>query len=180
MYSDAMWLASLSDDDLVLSRTYALQRSQRKRERHVRNRRIGKQPDFEIDYLGLRGEMAFARTFGLQVHQITENLLCGDGGHKDFDLLRLIVSVKTRPANRRWFLVPNYLYPPTADLLVFLEEADERHIQFIGWCTSDDFVARHTRPDLGYGPTRGIRDAQLRPMNDFLRLMDRLMQADGS
>src|SRR3569833_346671 len=115
------WEFELSDDDLLLCRQYAEQRSRPKRQNGVTNRKIGKQSDFDIDYLGLRGEFAFSRMFHQPVHQITTNLLQGDGGHKDFDLLGVTVSLKTRPANRRKNQVPQYLYPPKADVLVMVE-----------------------------------------------------------
>lgn len=172
-----MWKVELSEEQLDLCKRYAEQRSQPKRQNNVRNRRIGKQSDFAIDYLGLRGELAFSDVFGLPVHQITTNLLQGDGGHKDFDILGLTVSVKTRPANRRYFLVPQYLYPPKADLMVMLEEITEPTILLKGWCTRQDFIDRHEELDLGYGPTRAIQDHMLRPMNDLLYYLNEVMEA---
>jgi hypothetical protein len=174
-----MWQVALSEEQLARCKTYAEQRSQPKRQSNVTNRRIGKQSDFDLDYLGLRGEFAFSEVFGLPVHQITTNLLQGDGGHKDFDLVGQSVSVKTRPKNRRFFLVPQYLYPPKADLMVMLEEIDEANILLKGWCTRQDFIDRHEELDLGYGRTRAIRDHSLRPMDELLyHLNDIMKQAE--
>jgi hypothetical protein len=171
------WVTELVDDDLALCRVHAEQRSKAKRQYNVENHRVGPQTDFELDYIGVRGEFAFARLFNLPIHQITTDLLRGDGGHKDFDLLGVSISVKARPPNRRWFLMTPRLYPPKADVLVMMALLDEAHVLAKGWCTRQEFIDRHERPNLGRGPTCGVQDHALRPMDDFLYYMNAIMEA---
>jgi hypothetical protein len=175
------WDFVISHEDTDLCATYAVLRHRGKRRYGVENQRVtSKETDFDIDFRGVRGELAFARAFGLQVHQLDGDNLSGDGGVKDYVLHGKTISVKTRQQGGRYCLTPQTQYPPKADFIVCVEELEkttnkgtdtapklESVMRIVGWCTNSEYRDNIEVRDLGHGPTAGVRDRVLHAMDEF-------------
>lgn len=162
----------LSAPQLANCRSLALQRSTVKRQAGVQNRKLGPGTDFEYDYLGLRGETALGTLFDLPVDESTA--LCGDGGHWDFRIAGVTISLKTR-SKGTWTLIPAHQRPPKADILVCAEQVTEDSIRFVGWCLGEHWDQLKEDVDVPcLKGAVGIRDSKLRQMDELVQIISEL------
>jgi len=130
-------------------------------------------PDY--DYVGVAGEIAFAREFGLEVDTTARPE--GDGG-VDFTLSNgLTVDVKTY---RKPYHLLREVNKPHADILVlagFSDSTGEAHL--IGWEWDSEMVKCPTR-DFGYGIVSHCKAAgELREISELARCDLALYHSQG-
>lgn len=146
--------------------------------------------NYEMHYIGLKGEYAFQKVYGTCLSSGLDwrGLKAGDS-KGDFKISKYRVEVKTL---QDW-LIFNDMNHFGADIAVLVNpfsvdgwrkaEQDPfinnkpahnwRHSILVGWCWHDEFKLKHFTDDFGYGPRLCMKPEQLRDVYDLFKLRGR-------
>lgn len=122
----------------------------------------GNQSAYDIDLLGIRGECAVAKVLQIPF----EPFRLGVDTGIDLFIDDLGIDVKSRFKGK--LLLFKTLESFKADFAV-LTEAKEDCIKIVGFCSKFNFQHDHQIYDLGYGPSCGLPDTELRDISVLWR-----------
>jgi hypothetical protein len=163
------WLYTLTDDDARLASKLSVQRDEGKPDTAHKGS-ISEDESRRKHLEGLKGEIAVARTFGLEVDSVQRG--AGDNGY-DFQTkigLRIEVKHRTEP-DRDFALKGETLHSFVADVGVLTWEEAPRRVRLVGWTTPAALVARGTTETWpGCGKKLFVKHEDLFSMNDFVRV----------
>lgn len=144
-----------------------------KRRYGVRNERVDqKRSDFEIDFAGVRAELAVARVFNTQPNLAILGLR-GDGGISDMTILGWTVQVKHTPYEygKLLFKPGDYL---KADIAILCTDVKGPYspyaVAIVAWTTREEFARKHTLQSHGYAPCPTMHQHQMRPIRTLVEL----------
>jgi|APHM01.1.fsa_nt_gi hypothetical protein len=162
------WVYELTDEDARLAARIAERRDEGKPDTAHKGS-ISTAESTKKHVQGLKGEIAFGRTFGLDVdRQKREN---GDEGYDFQTSGGLRIEVKYRSESGRDFaLKGKTLHPFVADVGVLTWPESKREIRLVGWTTPTALLHRGQREEWPQvGEKLFIRHDDLFLMKDFYR-----------
>lgn len=132
----------------------------------VRNQRHHGKTDFETHLIGMMGEYAVARHFGIKVDSTVSP--AGDDKVTDLTIGGSTVQVKTRLPQRP----PLYLYFNSpglfrADCAICACVTSPATVELVGWIQKDTFVREAKELNFGYGSRYGVPEDRLADMGDW-------------
>jgi hypothetical protein len=132
----------------------------------VRNQRHHQRSDFETHLIGIMGEYATAKHFGVTVD--TSVALAGDDKISDLRIGNYRVQVKTRAEQRGGFhMYFNSLSLFKADRAISTCIAGPASVQIVGWMDRASFAELATELDFGYGKRIGVPHKSLFSIGDW-------------
>ena len=157
---------TLSADDQALAKTYALHRQTAKVALGIRDGKYSSRPGVDLHLDGTKSEIAFARIVGQEPHQI--DTAAGDGGHQDYVVQGIRVSLKSVQMGKRLLLIPPKQWPPQSDITILYLLDDDR-VSPLGWATTEYLIAHCERKSFGHGrpPCWAMPIDLLLPMQDL-------------
>ena len=135
--------------------------------------RYYKDPNAE-DIIGVAGELAFAKEYGLQ---IDDSIRPEGDGHVDFEItingVEATIDVKT--AQKAYnLLIKEWEIEECADIFVLAEYESDENIKFLGWETKDVMKMMPKKIFSSLGIKNYYRHwTQLRPMNQLDELLNK-------
>ncbi len=125
---------------------------------------------YSVNLMGRLGEVACARILGCPLDETISP--SGDNGHDLFTVLGKTIQVKTSTLATLIFNSSELFVSDIAVLVQFFGDKQLPHVESYfdikGWITREEFLAKHSLYDYGYG-TRLVMDA-----NDLNRIEELL------
>jgi hypothetical protein len=164
---DLMAPIKLSPEDEELAIQYAKFRQESKDKAGVIDRKYSPEDGYVLHLRGVRVEIAVARLWGLEPHQLDS--IYGDGGGHDYVLCGKTISVKSINDMdyfiRVFFPATPRQWPVRADIVVAYKAGDL--IKPLGFQTRQ-WIIEHAHLHASYrGPSYVIFIHQLRPMSEL-------------
>jgi hypothetical protein len=132
----------------------------------VRNQRHHHKSDFETHLIGIMGEYAVAKHFGIKVDNTVS--LSGDDKVTDLTISGRRVQVKARlPQRPPLYLYFNSLTLFRADRAVCACVVSPATVQICGWMDREDFVAKCQKLNFGYGDRYGVPEDVLKGVSQW-------------
>jgi hypothetical protein len=162
---------TLNESELKLAKRIANERYQNNRDEDVDNQKIGPQSDYVTDLNGMVSEIAVAKALNVFPDLKIET---GAGG-TDMRYKHLTLDIKGTEYDDGKLLAPTWKqHRPHADvfLLVTIDWPDEEYdeppeLKLRGWEEAEEFFQSKHVINLGYGPTFGIEQENLRPIKEL-------------
>lgn len=162
---------TLNDSELNLAKRIANERYQNNRDEDVENQKIGPQSDYVTDLNGMVAEIAVAKELNVFPDLKIET---GAGG-TDMRYKHLTLDIKGTEYDDGKLLAPTWKqHRAHADvfLLVTIDWPSEEYeespeLKMRGWEEAEEFFQTKHVINLGYGPTFGIEQEDLRPMEEL-------------
>ncbi len=162
---------TLNESELKLAKRIAEERYQNNRDEGVDNQKIGPQSDYVTDLNGMVAEIAVAKSLNVFPDLKIET---GAGG-TDMQYKHLNLDIKGTEYQDGKLLAPTWKqHRPHADvfLLVTIDWPNDEYegapeLQMRGWERAEEFFQTKHVINLGYGPTFGIEQEDLRPMQEL-------------
>ncbi len=133
----------------------------------IANRRICKQGDFAIHYIGMLGEIAVSRAIGTPVNA---EITVGGDGAVDMDMQGQTIQVKTsshaKTPNPR-FLIFNGANDFATDWAVSCSVQSPTVIRIHGFVGKEKFMRLAVAHDFGYGERMCLDEKHLTPIEKF-------------
>jgi hypothetical protein len=132
----------------------------------VRNQRHHGRSDFETHLIGVLGEYAAAKHFGVKVDAAVS--LSGDDKVSDLIIDGMRVQVKTRlPQRPPLYLYFNALALFRADRAVCACVTSPATVELVGWMGKDEFTKQAEPVDFGYGVRYAVPEDALHDMGEW-------------
>ena len=137
---------ALSDEARSLASVLAGFRRRSNRVAGVVDRQIGNSDPFDIDYVGVLAELAFARCFNLW-----PDLACNPrAGGQDFDMPIGTIDVKATRHPSGNLLVP--LRKDSSSDFFVLARVSDTAVDLVGFAPASDVMHESRVKDIGFGP----------------------------
>lgn len=163
-------IIKLCKSELALCKQAAALRWQLARASGVVNQRRDSRSDDDIDYLGIRAELAFAKAYNIQYTPAAlgidagVDMFCGD----------LSIDVKATFINGERLLVKSK-DAVKADVLFMVRENCDELLELVGWIRSSRFLEEAEEKDLGHGKGWMVHQDRLAKPAQFWELLTNKM-----
>ena len=159
---------TLNDSEFALAQRIATDRYENNRDESVPNQKIGPQSDYATDLNGMVAEIAVAK----ELNVFPDLKIETKAGGTDMRYKHLTLDIKGTEYEDGKLLAPTWKqHKPHADVfvLVTIEWPDEEYkekpeLKIRGWEEAEEFFQTKHVINLGYGPTFGIEQENLRPL----------------
>jgi hypothetical protein len=160
-------LIHLKPEEIIAAAHHAAVRQSAKAVRtelgQIKNRKISNQSDFAVNYAGLLGEYAVARSINAKVD--TALMIAGDGG-TDMVLNGNTIQIKTNMMPEK-VLIFNQLEHFKTDWAILCSIESASAVQIHGFISKGKFVKNFYRHDWGYGNRFCVKADVLAPIEKF-------------
>lgn len=135
---------------------------------NIVNRNVAGHDDATINIIGMAGELAFCKAFGLDPDLVISTT---DRPKADVTFYDKSWDVKTTPYKNAHLIAPIHKAGKRCDcyaLVIGKHPTKNPVYKIVGWVNQADLISEDRIIDLGYGPTYGLRQDQLRPFPETL------------
>lgn len=126
----------------------------------VNQRRGNKWGEKDIEYLGVRAEIAVAKLFGFD----SIGMGIDDGSDFYFDEVSIDVKATFYKNGRLIFRSRDKV---KADVIVLVNQVSEEVLNIEGWCTKEHYLKKAEVKDLGNGSTLVLEPENLFPIEEL-------------
>jgi len=162
---------TLNDSEFALAKRIATERYENNRDEDIENQKIGPQSDYATDLNGMVAELAVAKELNVFPDLKIET---GAGG-TDMRYKYMTLDVKGTEYEDGKLLAPTWKqHKPHADVfvLVTIDWLGDKYLaspelKIRGWEEAEEFFQSKHVINLGYGPTFGIEQEDLRPITEL-------------
>lgn len=130
----------------------------------VNQRKDGTRSDADVDLLGIKGELAVAKIFGIESYSISElGIDCG----YDMEIGRVTIDVKATFSGHGHlaFKTLESFKAVTSILVTATEDSDIMNV--VGHCPRDEFMRKCKLTQLGSGSAYAVRQDELMPLENL-------------
>lgn len=166
-----MAVITLTEEELMDGLRFVHKVRENKRIYEVTDKKFDKNnSSYSVNLMGRLGEIACAKTLGLQVDNSI--VPSGDDGHDLKSALGKSIQVKTSTLPQLIFNAPELFVSDYAVLVRFIGDKQLPHVdskfEIMGWIEREIFLANYFNHDYGYGIRLVMNADQLKPIEELV------------